>query len=336
MAPRRFPCVVPLFVWLKTPRFRKQANAFQSASGGPGRPRNPLPLPLAVAEPPRLSVELVREFPRPAQLAPWVSGVDKGVLLDSLIREAALDTLEVDPAACQRAASFCKHYLGKEPRPHSGVEVESQLLGVSRNRLGKEVLILAGAVAESSNLLTEQFVNALLAAVKKGKVIPVAVVCSTFYDETPLSIRVSRPRRNRPKRAKAKAKAKATSSRESRKPQVTKVLQTDARVAYLMKVSGQSTYTCVRLDVPSPLQVMDHATAENLKSALSHVWSNCKPLAASMRAFKKTVHLGTRDRGGSNLKYEACMMRDKQKKKCGGRNIAMRTRRPTSAGLSII
>ncbi len=141
-------------------------------------------------------------------------------------------------------------------------------------------------MSEASSFLTGEFAKGLARSIELGRITPVALLCCTHYDETPLSIRVE----------KQNIAASVGSRRQIRQLNVSKVLQTDGRIAFL--VHDGSGYTCLRLGIPCPLQVMDHTTAENLKACLGKIWSSSPPLLTLMDLFPQILHLhlSTHDR----------------------------------------
>ncbi len=110
--------------------------------------------------------------------------------LQSAIAVAVLSDQPVAQEDIAKAAKLCHHFNGPEARPHCGVVVEAKLLGLGRRQLQREVLALASAVYESSGALVGRFATLLKKAIDDKVIVPVAMVCGNYYDETPLSIRV--------------------------------------------------------------------------------------------------------------------------------------------------
>jgi hypothetical protein len=200
-----------------------------------------------------------------------------------------------------RVHALFNHFLGPSPRAHCGTKVEAKLLGVSRYTMPLHLSTLAGAVMESSKCLLSTAFSHLSQKVRDGSFEPIAAYLSTCYDETPCSIRVEDLRPPLPDSKRAKV-------RNSRKPQVAKVLQTDAFLMLLLRKTTGG-FISFRIPVPCSLQVEDHSTAENLKRCIEDIWS-CPGLSEFLALFPSIVHMSCHDRAASNMKYEACMLRD--------------------------
>jgi hypothetical protein len=175
--------------------------------------------------------------------------------LQTVLREVGLSPHEVPAAARTVADALMKHFVGAAPRPHCGVDVEARLLNLNRRAIPQQVCTTAAAFAEGWGLMMGEFATNLADALKAepATLFPIAALCCTSYDETPLSIRVER--RKQPKQPKGKSKHRLC-SRDSRKPTVSKVLQSDACVVFLVH-SEQSGFCSYRIGLPCPLQVMD-------------------------------------------------------------------------------
>jgi hypothetical protein len=155
-------------------------------------------------------------------------------------------------------------------------------------------------VHQSTALLLAQFGAALAKAFRADcGLAPVALICGMFYDETPLSIRVERK--------PLSPGGVHIGPRDARRPTVSKVLQSDAFIVAVIR-HGSVFFSC-RVNLPSPLQVMDHGTAENLKSCMDHIWSAYPAVKGLKEVFPAVIYSSTHDRGSCNLKYEACELR---------------------------
>jgi hypothetical protein len=86
-------------------------------------------------------------------------------------------------------------------------------------------------------------------------------------------------------------------------------MQSDAFMMLLLRRKATGGFMSLRIPVPGSLQVVDHSTAENLKQCIEDTWS-WSGLSEFLLLWPLIMHMSCHDRAASNLKYEACMLRD--------------------------
>jgi hypothetical protein len=154
---------------------------------------------------------------------------------------------------------------------------------------------------ESGRFLLFSFFAWLLTSFRECGYSPVAVFVHTSYDETPLILRVT-----------AEKVDKGAGGRlAANKAKIAKTSQTDIFIVLLIR--GPAGLVHYKLLIPTKLQVMDHSTAENTKTCIEEHLHKCGFYQFAAQ-WPMVFWISCHDRAASNLKYEACQLRDKGEK----------------------
>lgn len=207
-----------------------------------------------------------------------------------------------DPRAREHASMMVRHYLESGDVALAPLGAEAARHGLTRFTLPPLIATLSSAVFELHHALLSGFFKRISALFDNGWE-PIVVIRNHVYDETPSRIRVPEGDCLQKRRRRSEKSLPHVPEKADNKPRTAKVLQTDACLGVVMRHTESGDFHSAALPIPSCLQVLDFATADNLRVALGETWK-VPGLESFMARFPLRLCSSTCDRAASNLKFE--------------------------------